>query len=145
MLAFSSVSAAYAQGTTPPPQLDYINAELDVFIPRLDAFQAAYYSSNDQYFQALTSHSTVPSGVEPADITTHPTDQDAVLATLWDYTGLPVALNWSLRIDVYDGPDGAGYVLTVSTNVAGDTWITSVNHGPDTWRDTPWYKFDPNN
>jgi hypothetical protein len=143
VLAFASVSMASAQGETLPLQLDYVNAELDVFIPRLDSFQAEYYGFNGQYFQAVQSHSTIPAGVEPADITSHPTDQEEVLATLWNYAGLPLETNWALQIDTYNGPDGPGYVLTVSTNVNEEIWIKSINFGPDTWRSTDWYKVNP--
>lgn len=140
LMLILTVSVAYAQEPN-PPQLDYIDAQLAVFLPRLETFQNDYYYNNGQYYQALQSHTAPPAGVVPADVTSHPTDQDAILATLWDFAGLPDETNWSLQIDTYNGPSGPGYVLTVKTDVNGSIWIKSINYGPDTYRSADWYMF----
>jgi hypothetical protein len=128
--------------TARPSQLDYIDAQLDVFTPRLADFQANYLAANGVYFQALVSHATPPAGVAPADnLYAAPTDQAVALATLWVFADLPAEIGWSYRVDTYYGPDGPGYVLTAEASIDGQRWIRSENYGPDAWRAAPWYPF----
>lgn len=130
-----------------PAELQYYDAQIDILLPRLDAFQSQYYAVNGRYYQALQSHTaapdvpTVPDGIEE-----HPTDQPEDLALFWEsFAELPEVLAWSFRIDTYASPDGDGYVLTVETVIDGETWTRSVNHGPESedWRGADWYHVTP--
>lgn len=137
-LAVSPTSAQTAR----PSQLDYIDAQLDVFLPCLADFQASYLATNGVYFQALVSHATPPAGIAPADnLYSAPTDQAVALATLWEFAQLPEEIGWSYRVDTYYGPDGPGYVLTAETSIGGQRWIRSDNYGPDDWRSAGWYPY----
>lgn len=140
--AFTLAPTAHAaQVDQYPAELQYYDAQIDVMLPRLADFQAQYFAVNARYYQALESHTTAPDvPTVPDGINQAPTDQPEDLALFWQtFAELPEVLAWSFRIDTYSGPDGDGYVLTVSTVVDGITWQRAINHGPDTWRDADWY------
>ena len=146
LLALLSVAAqpervAAAQADHYPAVLKYVDAQLEVFVPYLIEYQDGYYLDNGFYFQALQSHHTPPDGVQPPDDpNSHPTDQAEALAALWSYSQLPASINWSLRVDTYNGPDGSGYVLTVETSIGIHVWSRSINYGPvsEDWRNHDW-------
>jgi hypothetical protein len=145
MLAVTPLTAAQAQSVDYyPAELEYYDAQIAVFLPRLDDFQYQYHVTNGRYYQALTSHATAPDvPTVPDGIEASPTDQPETLAYLWGYAQLPEVLAWSYRIDTYSGPQGDGYVLTVETVVSGEKWKRSVNYGPDAWRGADWYLVTP--
>ena len=130
-----------------PAELQYYDAQIDVLMPRLEAFQATYYAVNGRYYQALTSHATAPDvPAVPDAIDVSPTDQPETLALFWDdIAELPDTLAWSFRIDTYSAPSGDGYVLTVETVIDGETWTRSINPGPasEDWRAADWYQVIP--
>jgi hypothetical protein len=142
VLPAAQVSAAQVQYY--PAQLEYIDAQVNLMLPRLDDFQAEYYAVNGRYYQALQSHTTAPDvPTVPDAIDQSPTDQPEDLALFWDgFAELPDQLGWSFRIDTYASPDGDGYVLTVETVIDYQTWTRSVNHGPasEDWRAAEWYQ-----
>lgn len=144
VLAFLPASAHAAQVDQYPAELQYYDAQIDLMLPRLADFQAQYYAVNARYYQALESHTAAPDvPTVPDAIHNSPTDQPEDLALFWQtFAELPEVLAWSFRIDTYSGPDGDGYVLTVSTVVDGVTWQRTINHGPDTWRNADWYQVE---
>lgn len=145
LLAFAAVVPASASQVQYPAELEYIDAQIAIFLPRLDAFEYQYFTQTGEYWQALQSHDTPPAGVEiPDNLNSIPTDGTTSLAVMWDYAALPVALGWSWSVSTYSGPDGLGYVLTVSTAIDGVQWRKSINRGPEQWRGADWWLFDPN-
>jgi hypothetical protein len=127
-----------------PPQLDYVDAQLNVLLPRLVAYQDMYIAQYGGYYQELGSHSLAPTGADDADrLEEHPTDQLTTLERFWSYAGLPESTNFALEITTYEGPDGNGYVLNVSTTVLGVLWHRSINYGPETYREQAWYCVEP--
>ena len=145
MLAIGIVPVGAAQQQAFPAELAYYDAQINVLIPRLNNFQAQYYAVNGRYYQALVSHETAPDvPTVPDGITSSPTDQPETLAYFWEtFAELPDSLGWSFRIDTYYGPDGNGYVITISTLVDGETWERAVNYGPEAWRAAEWYHVVP--
>lgn len=143
VLLLASVAPASAAATTPfPAELEYYDAQISVLLPRLESFQAQYHSLTGRYFQALQSNSSAPSVPVPPDgISGSPTDQSEDLAYFWDAAALPEMLAWSYRIDTYKGPDGDGYVLTISTTIEGAVWEKAVNFGPEDWRGYEWMTY----
>lgn len=141
LLAFTVTSNVHAAQVQYPAELEYYDAQINILLPRLESFQFQYYAVNGRFYQALESHITAPDvPTVPDGINSSPTDQPETLAYFWDvFAELPDVLAWSFRIDTYSGPDGDGYVLTVTTIVNGETWQRSVNYGPDTWRAADWY------
>jgi hypothetical protein len=120
-----------AQETELPEQLKYIDAQLKIFIPKLTAFQDDYFAVSKAYYQALGSHDKAPATAEVAsDLKAKPSDQLMDLTPLWDYSGLPAALNWSFRVDVAVTPWGPGYTLVVQTTVKDTVWTRTVTTVP---------------
>lgn len=144
VLLASVTTVSAAQVVTYPAELQYYDAQIELMLPRLAEFQEQYYAVNGRYYQALESHASAPDVPEvPSEINTSPTDQPEALAMFWQFANLPDVLAWSYRIDTYSGPEGDGYVLTISTVIAGAEWRRSINHGPDQWRTVDWYLFVP--
>lgn len=142
LIAALAVTTAGAQEPL-PPQLEYIDAQLNIFLPKVAEFQASYFKEYGSYYQALGSHSTIPTGADGSDkLEDHPTDQDTTLAPLWELAGLPTEIAWSFTINAYVSPRGAGYTVTVCTVVAtdekSDTWCRVDDYGPE-GQTTPWY------
>ena len=44
----------------------------------------------------------------------------------------------ALRIDVYDGPRGTGYTVTLLVEIAGERWGRTAHTGPETYRQLGW-------
>jgi hypothetical protein len=148
LLAFSATNpmqASAAQTVQYPAELQYYDAQIDLMLPRLEAFQSQYYTVNGRYYQALESHTAAPDvPTLPDGIHNAPTDQPEDLALFWEtFAELPDVLAWSFRIDTYSGPEGDGYVLTAETVVNDQTWKRSINYGPDAWRGSDWYLYIP--
>lgn len=146
VLGVGNVQSVQASQTVQyPAELAYYDAQINLLLPRLDDFQYQYHTVNGRYYQALASHATAPDVPEVPDaLSQSPTDQPETLAFFWhDIAELPEVLAWSFRIDTYSGPDGDGYVLTAETIVNSETWMRSVNYGPDTWRAADWYLVTP--
>lgn len=143
-VVFTPLTAHAAQVDQYPAELEYYDAQIDLMLPRLAQFQDQYHAVNGRYYQALESHTAAPEvPTVPDGIHNSPTDQPEDLALFWEtFAELPEVLAWSFRIDTYSGPDGDGYVLTVTTIVDGIEWQRAINHGPDTWRDADWYLAD---
>lgn len=130
----------HAQGEV-PETLAYYDAQIDVLIPYLTSFQADYYQTYGHYFQALQSHSAIPSVPTPPDnLSGKPEDQEQDLAYFWNSAYLPDEIAWAFRINTYAGPDGDGYVLIVTTVVDSQTWTRSINTGPEEWRQVEWHQ-----
>lgn len=139
------VSAAPAdQLVNAPDQLAYIDAQVDVFLPHLAAFESNYLAVHGQYYQGLQSHSTAPDTITPPDgLDDHPTYQNDDLGVLWEAAALPWEIGWAFSVSTYDGPEGKGYVLTISTVIEGVTYQRAVNVGPETYRAADWYEVTP--
>lgn len=118
-----------------------VDAALSDHLAKLLAFQVEYFNAHGRYFQALDSHAAPPEDgklTEPDDLAKGPTDQDEKSAYLWQQLELDAALPYSSRVDVYHGPDGLGYVLTVSVVLDKQLWERAINTGPEIWRERPW-------
>jgi hypothetical protein len=147
MLMVSIIPASAAPAAEPryvPAGLDYIDAQVNVFMGHLATFQDAYLLEHAQYYQSLESHSSAPDTLTPPDgLEDHPTYQNDDLGVLWEAAALPYELAWSFSVGTYDGPDGMGYVLNVSTVLDGKTYSTSINVGPETYRNSEWHEVVP--
>lgn len=143
--AAPGVAAPPAQATA-VPQPESIRRDVDTalnaHLAKLLAFEADYVRSHGRFFQALPSHTAPPADgarVSPDQLSAGPSDQAEKADYLWQQLKLDAALPYSSRVDVYDGPRGAGYVLIVSATLGGQLWERSVNTGPETYREQPWH------
>lgn len=121
-----------------PAQLKYIDVQLEIFVPLMQQYEQDYFKLNGQYYQALGTHDTVPTGADSAsDLTKRPTDQLTSLAPLWDKTGLPSAIAWKFTINTAVTPEGPGYSLVVYTVVKNVTWSCLYSYIPGQ-KSIPW-------
>lgn len=131
---------AHADPPSQPAQLVAIDAFIDnVMFGAWDmaGTQAGYKASHGVYWQGLSTHPIPPvfGAPEPPILDSHPTDQ----AYTWEDIGMLFGpLQCSMRVDVYNGPDGHGYTLTTIVEISGDIWKRVINIGPETWRDSAW-------
>src|SRR5512137_1396581 len=92
--------------------------------PEVIARQNAYLAAHGHYWQGIESHGTLPDdGVATAPVLTkRPTDQlDRWLDFFAGYS-LPSTWPIAVRIDVYDGPQGKGWVVVVRFTKTGKTY-----------------------
>lgn len=134
------VGIARAQTT---PDFKNIDTVIDAYLPKLQAYEINYLDAKGHgYLQALWSHSAPPADgalVAPDLLISKPTDQAESFFDLWSAViitdgKVPVRL----RIDVYDGPSGKGYVIVVESIIAGSTYTRSINTGGEAWREQDW-------
>lgn len=100
------------------------------------ALQKKYYDANKKYFQGLPSDikiRDISATLKQFDRSTKPLDQSVT----WSDFGLrDISVRGTYKVDVYNGPGGWGYVLSVSIAYGEDVYTLSRNVGPETWRDT---------
>ena len=141
-LAWLVIPAA-AQIAVEPRSLTDIDREQNTWDREVMTFEADYYRTRGRYYQMLWSHTDttettlLTARTAPDNLVTRPTDQTAV--DLWTATRLPVDTPYRFKIDVYEGPRGHGYVITLQTEVNRQTWERSINYGPETYRDVAWH------
>lgn len=139
--------AALAQTDKPDPLLAQLEADFLAYWPKVEQFQSDYsLLHGGKYYQALDSYTTPPADGKletPDKLQSGPTDQPEKADLLWAMAELPSKLAYSVRIDVYDGPEGRGYVVTLSAEVSGRRWERQLNTGPERWRDQPWFEVPP--
>lgn len=105
--------------------------------------QSAYFVAHGRYWQGLRTPVARP--VEAADTTPDLTLKPHDQAERWSdfLSGLAVTtIPCSLRIDVYDGPLGHGYTVSVEVVSGGDVWRRTYNVGPETWRVVTWHRLE---
>lgn len=125
----------------------------DVALPRIQSRQTTYAANHDgRFWQGLWTHGdgSTPSYAQDTDTTTVPADRldDAPALGVgetprsWRQQDSGASgLSWPcrIRIDVYDGPSGTGYVVTASIIYQGNIYAISRGFGPED-RDTPWHQ-----
>ena len=116
--------------------------------PTVVARQQNYFANRGTYWQGLITHSVVPSHTNGADgdsvadrlsITPDDAFQDWIVAfPEWNGIALPAAV----KIDVYGGPQGQGWVATIYIRYNGVLYSRSQNVGPDSHRTEAWHIVD---
>jgi len=51
---------------------------------------------------------------------------------------IPAKMLAAYRVDVYDGPDGPGFVILAETIHSGTIWRREINVGAESWREIDW-------
>lgn len=134
-----------ATPTADKPSPESVKAVIDVdlgdLLSKLTGFEVDYFKTNGRFYQALDSHTTPPADGaldSPDKLSAGPTDQTEKAAYLWQQLTLDAALPYSVRVDVYEGPGGWGYAVTVSATLNGEVWARTVNTGPEAYRESAW-------
>jgi hypothetical protein len=113
----------------------------------ISAAQDEYKKDHPVYFQGLKTHAVVPDQKEdktddkiPDKANAKPSGQ----AESWVDVVPAIAaevLPCALTIDVYDGPQGKGYVVTLLVKFEGVAYVKRVNTGPEAERDLEWTEY----
>lgn len=113
-------------------------------LPTFETKQAAYLSTNGRYFQGLPTHASLPAHTDTAtpmpvatQLASRPTDQSEDWLTFlpaWEGRPMPAMV----RSDVYNGPQGKGYVLTLAVTYNGVQYRRAVHVGPEPSRGHDW-------
>ena len=123
------------------------NKLANVVWPLIVAKQEVYFDANDVYWQGLRTHSIEPAHVTadyadtvPTELDGSPNDQPVSWTTFIPEinTSLPAAF----VSDVYHGPEGQGFVISVYARYNGTLYSRSQNSGPETWRTVGWHSVD---
>ena len=131
-----------AAQATPAPNFAGIDNIIDQHLPRIATYQAAYLLGHGRYFQGLWSHATTPdeaSNNPPDQLASRPTDQLEDFGAMWSQVAVGQGrIPMRVRVDVYNGPAGQGYLMTFETARAGVSYQRVVNVGPESWRSANW-------
>jgi len=109
----------------------------------LQKIQALYFATRGRYWQGIITPDTPPDELTTAKapvLTKKPTDQ----AESWadEFKGvdvLPATWPAQMQVDVYEGPKGHGYTVTLYCLEGGKKQKRTWNYGPEDWRqDKDW-------
>lgn len=133
------------------PTLNQMRTAVDTWLagkwPVVVARQETYASNHGgRYWQGLRTHNVDPAYTNSTDgsrvadrFGQAPSDQLASWLDVlpeWVAELLPVCI-W---IDVYDGPQGTGWVAGIQATHNGNTYRRTQNVGPETWRTQGWHQ-----
>jgi len=123
--------------TSPIPE--EVDQAIQTFWDWLELRQQRYFSSAGKYAQMFSSHLTIPAdGVHqyPDGWYSHPSDQQYTWDDLQAIQFEP--LPFAITIDVYDGPEGPGYVGCFTMGLGGQLWRRCVVYGAESLRKREW-------
>jgi hypothetical protein len=130
------------------PTLNQVRNAIDNWVTNrwatVVARQENYRANKGRYWQGLRTHLVPPAHANNTDgsrvgdnLNANPTDQfESWLAVFPEW--LTELLPACVRVDVYDGPSGQGWVLIVEATHNGNLWRRRVNVGPETSHALPW-------
>ena len=113
---------------TLPPQARAASSLLDRLHARLASHQATYMSETGKYWQGIAMDLDVAN----VDLSRRPTDQPNDWRWAADFPF--VRLSALIRVDVYEGPAGWGYLTTAEIPGDQGSWVKALAEGPETWR-----------
>ena len=107
--------------------------------------QETYFAANGRYFQGLWTHAAeveqtdaLDGGHAATELAAKPTDQPHnwrdFIGNALDAIPFPARM----RIDVYDGPQGHGWVATLQVRYKGKVYARAQQIGPETKRQHGW-------
>ena len=110
--------------------------------PKIVARQEAYaLNHGGRYWQGIITPTVPPDdgASVPADYTLKPTDQLERWADVFKAAdALPANIPCQISVDVYDGPLGKGWTVTLRGTKAGNLYSKCWNVGPETYRAHDW-------
>lgn len=129
--------------------LNQLRTRVDAWLadkwPTVVARQQNYFANRGQYWQGLKTHTIDPAHTNGSDgdsvpdrLNAQPTDAFSNWSNVfpeWDGVPIPCAL----KVDVYDGPQGKGWVATIFIRFNGVLYSRSQNVGPESYRTEPWH------
>ena len=107
-----------------------LNAEMESVLQDIQEVQNAYFIEHGQYWQGLASHSVVPSDGKSVDVDLLKKPHDQVEG--WADVGITQGrLPFSVKVDVYDGPRGKGYIVLFEIKKGKELYQKRVDLGPE--------------
>ena len=110
--------------------------------PKIVARQNAYAAAHGgRYWQGILTPSTTPydGASVTADYSRRPTDQLERWSDIFVAADvLPANIPGQISVDVYDGPAGKGWTVTLVGTKAGIRYSRTWNVGPETSREQDW-------
>lgn len=127
---------------------DRVNNWLEQRWPIVVARQETYFSNNGTYWQGLLTHNAPPEHTTDADGDTAPDNLDGKptdVSLAWrqffsELDGVPMPAQ--LRMDVYSGPLGPGFVATVTIGYNSTLYRRIQQFGPESWRNVSWHEVE---
>lgn len=123
---------------TPAQIRDAVDARLATLWAAIQNKEDTYAANHaGRYWQGLRTHTVTPADgvtITPNIGTRTPSDQPDP----WPLAIRNATLPMALQVDVYDGPEGVGYVATVTVAINGQDFQRSAQVGPETWRAKGW-------
>lgn len=112
--------------------------------------QETFFTNRGKYFQGRWTHTVqitqtdaLTGDATPTALTDHPTDQvqhwQDFIGNAFDALPFPARL----RIDVYKGPLGWGWVAALQVLYNSNVYERSRNVGAETWRTEGWHQVTP--
>lgn len=123
-----------------------IQADIDAFWQsnrgKFQSAQSAYRGPHRVFWQGIDTPTVPPDdgALVTPDLTKEPTDQPESWADI--FVGpqeLPALWPCSIRVDVYEGRRGVGWVTTLIYTKAGERWVRSDNVGGEIERQQDWH------
>ncbi len=114
------------------------NKILSDLVIALDPIQKNYFQTSKKMWQGIKTPVLAPKDgnkVAP-DKSLKPTDQKES----WSDVAIPLpsTMEISTAVDVYEGPQGWGYVVRGEIEIAGKAWVKATNIGPEKYREHDW-------
>jgi hypothetical protein len=124
-----------------PPGLEArCDALLESVVEAVAARQESYRALLGRYWQGLRSHTVPPEDGET--LPPEPARRPSYQAEDWASFGisLPVEMSCAVQVDTYEGPSGAGWVVSAAVRIDGVLWVRSRHDGPggESWRTHDW-------
>lgn len=131
------------------PTLNQMRNMIDNFVTNkwstIVARQENFRANRGRYWQGLATHSACPAHASNSDgskvgdrLNEGPGDQFSTWLNVFP-EWLSELLPACVRVDVYDGPEGQGWVLTVEAMHNGTLYRRSQNVGPESHRTKAWH------
>lgn len=130
-----------------------VRAKIDNWLtpkwPWLIGKQSDYFTANGYYFQGLWTHTgeliqtdALDGDTVPDNLSSRPTDQ---VHTWHDAVGNALnalLLPARLKLDVYDGPQGKGWVAVLQVKYNGNVYQRAKQVGPETGHTQDWHQVE---
>ncbi len=138
----------------------YIQQWLDTYQPQIEQVQADYFKTHGSYWQGVATHSdavkpqyTEADKNQPIDSRTSFTEtadclsckpSDQLQQPTWQelFPDVVTKLPADLAIDVYDGPQGMGYVIRLEYCVESICYRKIASVGPEQSRSSAWEELE---
>lgn len=127
---------------------DRVDAWLADKWPTVVARQQNFFTNRGRYWQGLRTHTIIPAHTNGSDGDSAPDRMDDNLtdqyenwrAVFPEWDGVPIPC--ALQVDVYDGPQGKGWVARIFVTFNGATYTRAQNVGPHSWLTQGWLDVD---